>query len=110
MIMVNGNLTEIQLVGEKQVELWLVNNGYNNVLKETLQPGESSLKATGSIENILIQVKTFSHPHRPFKLSDFEVDRLTRRASKMKLIAYVAYVVLNDKNELAEEINWERLS
>jgi len=108
--MVNGNLTEIHSKGEKQVELWLVNNGYNNVSKEPLHPGETGLKATGSVEDILIQVRTFLHPHRPFKLSDFEVDRLIRRASKMKLVAYVAYVVLNEKSELVGEINWERLS
>ncbi len=108
--MVNGNLAEIHLEGEKQVKLWLVNNGYNNVLKELLQPGETGLIATGSIEDILIQVKTFLHPHRPFKLSDFEVDRLIRRAAKMKLVAYAAYVVLDEKNQLVGEIKWERLS
>ena len=108
--MVNRTLTEIQLTGEKQVELWLSSNGYSHISKETLQPGESGLKATGSIENILIQVRTFLHPHRPFKLSDFEVDRLTRRASKLKLIAYAAYVVLDDNNEIVGEINWERVS
>ncbi len=108
--MVHDNLAEIHLEGEKQVELWLVNNGYNNVLKELLQPGETGLKATGSVEDILIQVRTFQHPHRPFKLSDFEVDKLIRRASKMKLVAYVAYIVLDKKNQLVGEINWERLS
>lgn len=108
--MVNGNLAEIHLEGGKQVELWLVNNGYNNVLKELLQPGETGLKATGGVENILIQVRTFQQPHRPYKLSDFEVDRLIRRAAKMMLIAYVAYVVLDEKNQLAGEIKWERLS
>ena len=108
--MVNRTLIEIQLTGEKQVELWLANNGYTHISKEPLQPGELGLRASGSIENILVQVKAFLHPHRPFKLSDFEVDRLTRRASKLKLIAYAAYVVLDDKNSLVEEINWERLS
>ena len=108
--MINRGLTEIQLTGEKQVELWLLSNGYNNVLREALQVDESGLKATGSIENILVQVRTFLHPHRPFKLSDYEIDKLTRRASKLKLTAYAAYVVLDDKNNLVEEIIWERLS
>ncbi|MEP7254625.1 MAG: hypothetical protein ABI666_02560 [Ferruginibacter sp.] len=108
--MANTDLTEIQLNGEKQVELWLSSNGYNPISKETLQPGESGLKAMGSVENILIQVRTFLHPHRPFKLSEFEVDRLTRRAAKLKLVAYAAYIVLNEKNELAEDITWERLT
>ena len=108
--MVNGNLAGIHLEGEKQVELWLVNNAYNNVSKELLHPGVTGLKATGSVEDILIQVRTFQHPHRPFKLSDFEADRLIRRASKMKLVAYAAYVVLDKKNQLVGEINWDRLS
>ena len=108
--MVNRDLAEIQLTGEKQVKLWLISNGYTDVLKEPLGADEYGLKATGSIENILVQFRTFLHPQRPFKLSDYEIDKLIRRASKLKLIAYAAYVVLDDKNELVGEINWERLS
>jgi hypothetical protein len=107
--MVNGNSAEIQLAGEKHVESWLSGNGYNNIEKQVFPSNERLIKAAGVKENILIRVSTFVHPHRPFKLSDFETDKLTRKASKLKLTAYAAYVVLNAANELAEEIVWERL-
>jgi hypothetical protein len=110
MIMMNSGLPEIKLEGEKKVEQWLTENGYSNVLKETLQANESGLKATGRTDNILVQVSTFLHPHRPFKLSDYEIDLLTRRATKLNLVAYAAYVVLDSSGDLVGEINWERLS
>ena len=108
--MVNPRVTEIQNIGENQVEVWLKNNGYTNVSRETIQAGEWGLSAKGNVENVLIQVKAFLHPHRPFKMSDFEVDRLVRRASKQQLIAYAAYIVLDDKNNPVGEISWERLT
>ncbi|MEP7237145.1 MAG: hypothetical protein ABI685_04760 [Ferruginibacter sp.] len=108
--MKNLELPDIKVTGERHVEQWLADNGYSNILKENIQTDEHGLKATGSIENILVIVRAFLHPHRPFKLSDYEVDQLTRRADKQKLIAYAAYVVLNKSGNLMEEINWERLS
>ena len=107
--MTNSGLSEIKLAGEKKVEQWLNENGYTDVSIETLHSTEHGIKATGTIENILVQVKTFLHPHRPFKFSDYEIDLLTRRAAKMELVAYAAYVILDYKGDLAEEINWERL-
>ena len=108
--MTNSGSPEIKLAGEKKVEHWLNDNGYTNVSKETLHSTEHGIKATGTVENILVQVRTFLHPHRPFKLIDYEIDLLTRRAAKMALVAYVAYVILDDKGDLVDEINWERLS
>lgn len=107
--MVNGNSTEIQLAGEKQVEIWLADNGYGKIEINLSSSKERLMKAEGIKEKILIRVSTFTQPHRPFKLSDFEIDKLTRRAAKLKLVAYAAYVVLNEKHELSKEIVWERL-
>ena len=107
--MVNSGLPEIKLAGENKVEHWLKDNGYTDVSKETLQSTEHAIKAKGSVENILVQVRTFLHPHRPFKLSDYEIDILTRRAAKLDFVAYAAYVILNDKGDIVEEIIWERL-
>lgn len=106
----NSVLTEIKLAGEKQVKGWLTENGYFNIVPEVLNTNEVCLAATGSIENILVQVRSFLHPHRPFKLSDFETDILVRRAIKKKLIAYVAYVAVDENGNLCGEISWERLS
>ncbi|MEO7306946.1 MAG: hypothetical protein ABIR78_10160 [Ferruginibacter sp.] len=107
--MTNSGSPEIKLAGEKKVEQWLNDNGYTDVSIETLHSNEHAIKATGTVENILVQVSSFLHPHRPFKLSDYEIDLLTRRAARMNLVAYAAYVILDDKRDLIEEINWERL-
>ena len=107
--MSNFGLPEIKLSGEKQVEHWLADNDYSNVSKEILQLNELALKATGKIENILVQVRTFLYPCRPFKLSEYEIDLLVRRANKLKLAAYAAYVVLDNSGNLVGEIHWERL-
>ena len=108
--MANSELPEIKLTGEKHVETWLIENGYTDVLIETLKSDEYALNASGKIENILVQVRTFLHPHRPFKLSNYEVDLISRRAAKLKLVAYAAYVILNTDGNLNEDIIWERLS
>lgn len=101
---------EIQLTGENQVELWLTNNGYHNVTKEVLTPNESEIRASGKLENIIVLVKAFLHPNRPFRLSEYETHKLSLRASRLKNIAYAAYVVINEDKELVEDIIWERLS
>ena len=109
-IMADSELSKIKLAGEKHVVTWLTENGYAAILKEMLRSDEYALKASGKIENILVQVRSFVHPHRPFKLSNFEVDLIARRAAKLKLVAYAAYVILNTDGNLAEDIIWERLS
>ncbi len=106
----NADLPEIEQTGEKLVEKWLTENGYTHVQKEMLQLNEQGLKACGTFKNILVQIRTFLHPNRPFKISDYEIDILTRRAAKLNLVAYVAYVILDSSGSLTEEINWERLS
>ena len=108
--MADSGLPEIKLAGEKHVVTWLTENGYTDVLIETLKSDEYALNASGKIENILVQVRTFLHPHRPFKLSNYEVDLISRRAAKLKLVAYAAYVILNTDGNLNEDIIWERLS
>ncbi len=108
--MKNSGLSKIDQAGENHVEKWLVENGYSNISKVSLQANKEGLTATGRMEHILVQVQTFINPHRPYKLSDFEIDLLVRRAAKLESIAYAAYVVLDDAGTLAEEITWERLS
>lgn len=98
------------LAGDKQVEKWLIQNGYSKIEKLELQLNDLAFKAEGNIQHILVQVKTFLHPNRLYKLSDFETDLLIRRAVKLQAVAYVAYVILDYKGKLMEEIKWERLS
>ncbi len=108
--MVNLDLPKIKSEGEKQVKSWLTDNGYTDISQETLQSNEHGLIANGRVENILVQIKTFVHPHKPYKLSEFETDLITRRATKLKLVAYAAYVTLDVTGKILGEINWERLS
>ena len=75
-----------------------------------LQFNEYGFTAKGKIEGILVQIRTFLHPQRPFKLSNFETNALCAKAAKRGLVAYAAYVIVDDKNNLAEDIIWERLS
>jgi hypothetical protein len=103
-------LPKIKEAGIHLVEKWLTENGYTNIQKEPLLLNESGLKARGTRENILVQVRTFQQPGRIFKISDYETDILTRRAIKLELVAYVAYVILNSELTPAEDIQWERLS
>jgi hypothetical protein len=107
-----GNLsaTEIEATGESHVEEWLIENGYNNIIKQTLFPGEREIKADGSVETILIQVRTFVYPDIPFKLNETETHKIRLRASINKNAAYAAYVVIDEDKKLAGEITWQRLS
>ncbi|HMK05148.1 MAG TPA: hypothetical protein VK489_13180 [Ferruginibacter sp.] len=104
------SLAEIELAGENHVELWLARNGYTNIEKEILPSKETEIKATGTVENILVQMRTFLEPHRPFKLSEYAIDKFTRRAVNLSRVAYIAYIVIDNNKDLVGEINWERLS
>lgn len=106
----NSGLPEINAKGEKHVEIWLTENGYSDVSFEKLSGIDKALKATGNIERIIVLVRTVLHPHRPLKLSDYEADFLTRRAIMQKLVAYAAYVILDENGNVLGEINWDRLS
>lgn len=108
--MENYYLPKINATGQKHVERWLSENGYFDIRKELLQVNDHGFFAKGRIENILIQIRTFLHPQRPFKLSDFEIEALSLKAAKLGLVAYAAYVTIDEAGELAGEIIWERLS
>lgn len=108
--MENYYLPEINPVGRKHVETWLSENGYFDIKKELLQSNDYGFTAKGKIEGVIVQIRTFLLPQRPFKLSDFEVATLTAKASKLKLVAYAAYVTVDAENNLAGDIMWERLS
>jgi hypothetical protein len=108
--MENYYLPEINPIGQKYVENWLAENGYFGISRELLQSNEYGFSAKGKNESLLIQVRTFLHPQRPFKLSDFEIATLTGKALKLGLVAYAAYVTIDEENYLTGDIIWERLS
>ena len=108
--MENYYLPEINVIGRKHIEEWLIENGYFDINKELLQSNDYGFTAKGKIEGIFIQIRTFLHPQRPFKLSDFELKALSAKAVKLGLVAYAAYVIVDEKDNLAADIIWERLS
>ncbi len=108
--MENYYLPEINVIGFNHVEKWLIENGYFNINKALLQSNDYGFTAKGKIEGILVQIRTFLHPQRPFKLSDFEINALAAKAVKLGLVAYAAYVIVDEEDNLASDILWERLS
>ncbi len=107
--MINSDLPEINLFGEKLVEKWLLENEYLSVNKVDLLLNNFCFHAVGKMESILVQYKTFVHPNRPFNLSEYEIDMLTRKAANLDLVAYVAYVVIDQNGHQLGEIIWKRL-
>ena len=108
--MENYYLPEINPTGQKYVESWLAENGYFDIKRQLLQSNEYGFIAKSKNESPLIQVRTFLHPQRPFKLSDFEIATLAGKALKLGLVAYAAYVTIDEENNLVGDIIWERLS
>ena len=108
--MENYYLPEINSAGQKHVECWLNANGYCDIVTEQLQLNEYGFIARGKVESILVQTRTFLHPQRTFKLSDFEIFALSAKAVKLGLVAYAAYVTIDEKDNLTGDIIWERLS
>ncbi len=108
--MENYYLPQINGIGQEHVENWLRKNNYTNISKQSLPHNEHGFSARGTTEGVLVQVRTFLHPQRPFKLSDYEIRVLTAKALKLGLVAYAAYVIVDDNNELAGDIIWERHS
>lgn len=107
--MENYYLPEINQIGLKHVETWLTENGYYDISKALLQSNDYGFTAKGKLEGILVQIRTFLYPQRPYKLSDFEINALAAKAAKQGMVAYAAYVIINEKHNLAEDIVWERL-
>lgn len=108
--MENYYLPGLHATGQKHVEDWLKKNSYTDIRKEPLQVKEDGFIARGKQESLLVQVRTFLHPQRPFRLNDFEHKTLISKASKLGLVAYAAYVTVDDADGLAGDIIWERLS
>ncbi len=108
--MENLDPKEITRIGFIYVEKWLSENGYYNVLQESLGPDDAVLRATGKQENILVQIKAFLYPAQLLRLNEKEIDLLVSKANFLNIIAYAAYVCIDSNGKLLEEINWQRLN
>lgn len=108
--MENNCLPNLIPIGLKYVEEWLHQNGYSGISKQLLQPDDYGFIAIGQRESLLVQVRTFLHPRQPLLLSDAECDALVESAASLGLIAYAAYLIVDNENNLVGEIFWDRLS
>ena len=54
--------SDIAQTSEKLVQEWLNENGFINVLHNTSEDGGNAIEANGSIENILVHVRSHVQP------------------------------------------------
>lgn len=102
--------TEIHHIGQQQVENWLIDNGFINVVQnDKTQEAMHDIEANGSIENILVHIRVALHPDLPNKTKADEKATIRTSAEKLNRKAYVAYVVIDPDKNVVGEINWERL-
>jgi len=102
--------SDIAHTGEKLVEEWLSENGFVNVLISADETGNNAIEANGSIENILVNVRTHVQPFKPARISDDDRSKIKIAAEKLGRKAYVAYLVIDGEKNIVGDIGWERLS
>jgi len=102
-------LTEIASIGAKLTEDWLNENGYSHIEVDNWQAGFVDIKAKGSLENILVQVKTVQLPAERAPTSGTDKFALKELASRLERIPYTASIVIDDNKNLVGEIVWERV-
>ncbi len=102
--------SDIAQAGEKLVEEWLSENGFINVLNNPCEDGTNSIEANGSIENILVYVRSYLQPSRPGRINEDDRNRIKAFAHSLGRKAYVAHVVIDSDKNIIGEITWERLS
>ena len=106
----NNTTPETMLAGEKYLENWLSENGYSNIVKNT-EPGRPPvIEANGSLENIFITIKIVLSPNKPLKLKNEEIMGIKTIENAISRKPYIAYIVIDEANQLVGEIMWERIS
>jgi len=101
---------DIAHAGEKLVEGWLSQNGFVNVINNTIDGSSNAIEANGSIENILVHVRTHVQPFRPGRVMEEDRNKIKATAENLGRKAYVAYVIIDADKNIVGEISWERLS
>jgi hypothetical protein len=101
--------SDIAQTSEKLVEQWLSENGFINVLINAAENGSSAIEANGSIENILVYVRSHVQPFRPGRLNEEDRNKIKTSAESLGRKAYVAYLVIDADKNIVGDISWERL-
>ena len=107
--MSNSETSNITTAGEGHVEKWLSGNGYNSIIKDIAGPGPEAIEANGTIENILVIVKTAVTPNQPVEITRAQKNAIKTRAEQSDRKAYVAYVIIDANKDIVGEIIWERI-
>ena len=107
--MSNSETSNITTAGEGHVEKWLSGNGYNSIIKDIAGPGPEAIEANGTIENILVIVKTAVTPNQPVEITRAQKNAIKTRAEQSDRKAYIAYVIIDANKDIVGEIIWERI-
>ena len=102
-------ITEMIQAGIDHIEKWLQQNGYTLMGIEAWQAGSADIKADGAVENIFIQVQPVSYPDAKKPLNATDRFAIKDMAERLKRIAYIAYMVIDDNKNIVGEIIWERV-
>ena len=102
-------LTEIASLGAKHMENWLNENGYTDIEIDSWQAGSVDMKAKGSLENIIVQVKTVQLPEERIPINGTDKFALKDLASRLERIPYTAFIMIDENKSLVGEIVWERV-
>ena len=102
-------LTELTSMGKKHIENWLNQNGFTEIEIDSWQAGSVDMKAKGTVENILVQVRTVQSPAAHCVISATDKFALKDLAERLDRVPYMAFVVIDKNNELVGEIIWERV-
>ena len=100
---------EIVLAGIKHLENWLNENEYTSIAIDIWQPGSADIQANGREDSILVQIRTVCKPTEHIPVNGTDKFALGERAKRLNKIPYVAFITIDDDNNLVGEIIWERL-
>ena len=101
--------TEITTMGAKHLEDWLNQNGFTDIEIDSWQAGSVDMKAKGSVEDILVQVRSVQLPAAHSPISGTDKFALKDLAERLERIPYTALIVIDNNKELVGEIIWERV-
>jgi hypothetical protein len=102
------NTTEIGAAGEKIVNAWLLQNGYNTDL-DTRQPGSTNIQAVSQKASLLVQIKSSVAPNVPADLSTDEMRNIKARTLPIGFQAWQVKVTIDSQLRLIGSIQWNHL-
>ncbi len=103
-------IKEIKIAAIGYLENWLKEHGYTDIIINEWHPGSVDILANGIKENIVVHLKTVLQPDEQIVLNGTDKFALIDLALRLDRKAYVAYLSIDEENNIIGQINWERLS